>query len=66
MKEVKLIMLDAHNFVYHMVKMTNDIHYIYENQIKLLIDYTKHYFDCNAPDDEISEIFKITMKNLGW
>lgn len=64
MANLKLQKLDVYNFVFQMFLKTNEISYMYESQIKDLIEYTKHYYSCDASIEEITEIFKSTLKNL--
>lgn len=66
MENVQLKSLGANNFVYQMVKMVSSTKYMYDSQIKGLIDYTKHYYDTEASDEELTKIFKRTIHNLDW
>lgn len=66
MSQVKLQELDAHNFVYRMLQFASSTKYMYESQIKGLIDYTKHYYACGATDEELTVIFTQSIRNLGY
>lgn len=66
MEKIQLQVLDANNFVYQMIKMASSTKYMYNSQIKGLIDYTKHYYSCESSDEQLTEIFNKTIRNLGW
>jgi hypothetical protein len=66
MKNVQLKILDAHNFVYQMINIISGSKYMYDSQIKGLIDYTKHYYKTEASDEQLTYLFKNAISNLGW